>query len=47
MESKTYRVLFNNGGIPMWMSFKTQKEADDFGKSFHILKRDYPKAVKA
>ena len=28
-----YKVLFDNGGIPMWMPFLTKKEADNFCKS--------------
>ena len=45
-EEKKYRVLFDNGGIPMWMSFKTRDEADMFAKDFKVLKREFPKEVK-
>jgi len=38
-----YRVLFDNGGIPMSMSFDSEKEAEDFIKSgARVLKREYP-----
>ena len=32
-----YKVLFNNGGIPMTMTFKTKKEVENFKKDFNVL----------